>query len=291
MRGTHQHHEVSPEEIQAIVDRQPEAKATDKPSNRNTRWFAEVALVKNELQRLGDLMLPSGKDLSAMMEEEMPLRDLYKRLYIVSKKSFNTDDEDHVEALIERRMGEVQDAARSCKDRLQAMKHEIEAFRVELGPDYSGSEVKMRQTMHGSLCKRLHKLVHEFQAMQVERKEQYVPLKIFLSSCQSSYIRLRQVLFARRRYKKGIMQQVKAVLRGKDGGQVDDEELNAAVEECMVDGSDPFAKLHVGGAQWHKAEATLNDVREKHADIIRLERGELRCNLLPVFIVRVFSRP
>jgi hypothetical protein len=175
MRGTHQHHEVSQEEIQAIVDRQPEAKATDKPSNRNTRWFAEVALVKKELQRLGDLMLPSGKDLSAMMEEEMPLRDLYKRLYIVSKKSFNTDDEDHVEALIERRMGEVQDAARSCKDRLQAMKHEIEAFRVELGPDYSGSEVKMRQTMHGSLCKRLHKLVHEFQAMQVERKEQYGP--------------------------------------------------------------------------------------------------------------------
>ena len=73
------------------------------------------------------------------------------------------------------------------------------------------------------------------------------------------------------------MQQVKAALRGKDGGQVDDQELDAAVEECMVDGSDPFAKLHVGGAQWHKAEATLNDVREKHADIVRLERGEPRC--------------
>jgi hypothetical protein len=57
---------------------------------------------------------------------------------------------------------------------------------------------------------------------------------------------------------------------------VDDQELDAAVEECMVDGSDPFAKLHVGGAQWHKAEATLNDVREKHADIVRLERGEPR---------------
>lgn len=252
MRETHQHQEVSPEEIQAIVLR-PEAKATDKPSNRNTRWFAEVALVKKELQSMADLMQSSGKDLSAMLDEDMPLRDLYKRLYVVRKKVFDTEDQEKVEALIELRMGEVQDAARACKDLLQAMKEEIEVFRSELGPDYSGCEVKMRETMHGSLCKRLHKLVREFQAMQVERKEQH---------------------------KKTIMQQVKAVLRGPDGNRVDESELNDAVEQCMESGSDPFARMHDGGAQWHMAEATLNDVREKHADIVRLERGEPHCKFM-----------
>ena len=243
MRDTHQHREVSPEEIRAIVAEQPEAKATDKPSNRNTRWFAEVALVKNGLQQMEDLMMPSAKE---QMDEDKSLHDLYKHYNKVRKKHFNAEEEDEINALIEVRMGEIQEAARASKDRLEAMKEQIAVFASELGADYSGCEVKMRQTMHGSLCKRLHKLVREFQAMQLERKEQH---------------------------KKSIMYQVKLVLRGEDGAAMDGAEVDEIVDQCMQAGSDPFAQMHEGGALWHKAESTLNDVREKHADIIKLERG------------------
>lgn len=217
MRETHQHQETfdgaSAEEIQAIVTDQPEAKATDKPSNRNTRWFAEVALVKVDLKRMEALMAPNAKE---QVDEEKSLADLYRQYNKVRKKHFNGEEEEEVNGRIELRMADIQDAARASKDRLEDMKMEIEVFASELGEDYSGCEVKMRETMHGSLCKRLHKMVREFQAMQLERKEQH---------------------------KKSIMYQVKLVLRGDDGEALDGAEVDEIVDQCMQTGSDPFAQV------------------------------------------------
>ena len=163
------------------------------------------------------------------MPEDMPLADLYKHYNKVRKKHFNGEEEDTINDLIQVRMEEIHEAARASKDKLQAMKEEIKIFASELGADYSGCEIKMRDTMHGSLCKRLHKLVREFQAMQLERKEQH---------------------------KKSILHQVKLVLMGDDG-EVNGAEVDEIVDQCMQTGSDPFAQMQQGGALWHKAEGTL----------------------------------
>ena len=54
-----------------------------------------------------------------------------------------------------------------------------------------------------------------------------------------------------------------------------DEAVEEKVQEFMETGESPFQAHMENGALWHKAEATLNDVREKHEDIKRLESGTL----------------
>ena len=88
------------------------------------------------------------------MPEDMPLADLYKHYNKVRKKHFNGEEEDTINDLIQVRMEEIHEAARASKDKLQAMKEEIKIFASELGADYSGCEIKMRDTMHGPLCPR-----------------------------------------------------------------------------------------------------------------------------------------
>ena len=70
-------------------------------------------------------------------------------------------------------MESIKDGITVCKKLLEEMKQEIGDFAKSLGPNYTGSEVKMRTTMHGSLCRRLHGLAKEFQSLQVERKEMH----------------------------------------------------------------------------------------------------------------------
>jgi t-SNARE complex subunit (syntaxin) len=49
--------------------------------------------------------------------------------------------------------------------------------------------------------------------------------------------------------------------------------LEEKVQHFMTTGESPFAAHMEGGALWMRAKNTLEDVKEKHADIIKLERG------------------
>ena len=245
VREDHKPSTMSPEEIEAILVPPEGGERKQKPgerlANRNTRWFAEVALVKQALQKMEELMAPGEKDA---LPEDMSLADLYRHHKKVKHKYFNAEEEAKVDGLIAARLEEIQGAARSSKTQLDEMKKEIAIFESELGEGYNGCEVKMRVTMHGSLCKRLHKLVKNFQAMQVERQQQH---------------------------KSSILSHVKLVMRGENGAAMDPAKVDEMVDTCMQTGADPFQAMHEGGMDWHRAESALDDVREKHADIMKLE--------------------
>lgn len=215
----------------------------DKVSDRNARWFAEVARVKEGLQSIETLMKPApGKKLT----EDMGLADLFKEYKRVHEKWFNEVEEAKINDLIENRIDAVHGNVTRCKNLLEEMKEEIAEFQVSVGENYQGCEVKMRQTMHGSLCRRLHSLAREFQALQVQRKEMQ---------------------------KKSILQQVQLVLRGENQEKLQEDELEEKVDHFMQTGESPFAAHMEGGALWMKAKNTLDDVKEKHRDIQRLEAG------------------
>ena len=189
LRSTSKQTSLFPEEatelVSSVVDKLHfRDDSVDKAPDRNARWFAEVARVKNGLRTIEALMKPAQQKKPT---DDMGLADLFREYKRVHEKWFNEEQESQINDLIDSRIDDVHSQVTLCKTLLEDMKDEISAFQVSVGENYQGCEVKMRQTMHGSLCRRLHSFAREFQALQLQRKDMQ---------------------------KKSILQQVQLVLRG-----------------------------------------------------------------------------
>jgi hypothetical protein len=205
MRGSHEKAAARPDEVALMIDEDPAIMSLDdKPSSRNTRWFAEVHRVKELLAAIDGKLTPSGK---RAMPKDMSLAELFKEYRRVRDKLFDGGQQDQVSDLIDGRMDELHGGISACKKLLENMKHEIAEFTKSVGPDYDGSEVKMRTTMHGALCRRLHRLAKQFQALQIERREMA---------------------------KKTMLEEVKTLFRGERGTALPDEVCHHAVQPSLA---------------------------------------------------------
>ena len=215
--------------------------AEDDTTRRNAEWFSQIAAVKKSLEEMNRLM---SADTAHTVESDMSLKDLYAQLKMVRKRTFDNAKKKMVNDVIEVRLEQIQGIAKMAKGKLEAMRDSIAELKKQIekafGNQYTGCEIKMRQTMHASLCKRLHKLVYRFRELQLEAKENL---------------------------KNGLRTQVQLLLDDDETP----ENVEKLVDQCVADGVAPFQAAMVNGKSWQQARNTLDDVMEKHKDIVKLE--------------------